>query len=486
MNPEKLQFWIDKGYNVLFEGKHGTGKTTCIIEAFKKANLKYLYFSCSTLDPFIDFCGVPVKAIGESGETIIDMILPKQINPNEVEAIFLDEYSRGAKKVKNATMELIQFRTINGRFFPKLKVIWAAINPDDSDLQYDVDKLDPAQRDRFHIQIQIPYKLNSFYFKNKYGLDNSKAANEWWERLPDDVKNEVSPRRLDYALTIFTDGGDIADVLPAKSNPSALKRLLHHGSLNDRVKKYFIDKEVESAKQLALDPHSFDNLIDIVSKNNALMDFYLPMLPKEKLASVVSEKSKVGRYIISDIIKDSTSSIYSQMITDIYNAKLNKKLNRFLEKEAIPAIHKANSGGKQIYATKMNHSTKIDMQVAICAKTRLTTQRYNAFKELENVINGYLDALDMTDMNNILNCFDKIVNSSHMATLKRDYGKMYDLYYKIICKAKERKYQHKELTKGLKASRGMLLFFANTNHSIYDKYYYDMLNIDPESVEVPF
>ena len=40
LSDKKLQFWIDKGYNVMFEGKHGVGKTSIIIDAFEKADLR--------------------------------------------------------------------------------------------------------------------------------------------------------------------------------------------------------------------------------------------------------------------------------------------------------------------------------------------------------------------------------------------------------------------------------------------------------------
>ena len=43
----------------------------------------------------------------------------------------MDEFSRAHKKVRNAVMELIQFKSINGRKFKNLKIVWAAINPDD-------------------------------------------------------------------------------------------------------------------------------------------------------------------------------------------------------------------------------------------------------------------------------------------------------------------------------------------------------------------
>lgn len=45
--------------NVVFRGRHGVGKTTMVIDAFNRKKLKWLYFSASTMDPWVDLIGVP-------------------------------------------------------------------------------------------------------------------------------------------------------------------------------------------------------------------------------------------------------------------------------------------------------------------------------------------------------------------------------------------------------------------------------------------
>jgi hypothetical protein len=91
-------------------------------------------------------------------------------------------------------MELIQFKSINGRKFPNLKVVWAAINPSDDDEEYDVEELDGAQIDRFQVRIKVPFFPDIEYFENKFGKDWSKSAHEWWNGMPDKAKKLVSPR----------------------------------------------------------------------------------------------------------------------------------------------------------------------------------------------------------------------------------------------------------------------------------------------------
>ena len=62
-----LDFWIKNNLNVLFIGKHGVGKTSLILDAFQGNNLRYKYFSASTMDPWVDFIGVPRSMEDDKG-----------------------------------------------------------------------------------------------------------------------------------------------------------------------------------------------------------------------------------------------------------------------------------------------------------------------------------------------------------------------------------------------------------------------------------
>ena len=163
MRKQKMDHWIETNRNVLFCGRHGVGKTACIIESFDRNNLNWKYFSAATMDPWVDFIGCPKEKV-EDGKSYLELIRPKEFQNDEIEAIFFDEYNRSHKKVRNAVMELIQFKSINGRKFENLRFIWAAINPEDED-EYDVEALDPAQKDRFHVHVEVPYKPDLVYFK---------------------------------------------------------------------------------------------------------------------------------------------------------------------------------------------------------------------------------------------------------------------------------------------------------------------------------
>lgn len=248
MIPEdKLDLWIKNNYNVLLIGKHGVGKTSIAMAAFKRNKLKAKYYSASTMDPFVDFIGIPKDHIDESGQHVIEYVRPADIAHDEVEIMMFDEFNRAHKKIRNAVMELMQFKSINGVPMRNLRAVWAAINPEDNYNTYDVERLDPAQRDRFHIIYHVNYQLDKAYFVNKFSPAVYDKANKWWSNLGTqnkEILDQVSPRRLDYALEAFSNGIDLSDVLPSESNPQALVKALNASSDIQAIEDLFSNKDI--------------------------------------------------------------------------------------------------------------------------------------------------------------------------------------------------------------------------------------------------
>ena len=255
----KVDFWIENDLNVLFTGTQGVGKSTIIEEAFNRNNLKFKYFTASLMDPYLTLIGVPKEKVLENGESVLEYIKPKEFSNDidlGVEAIFFDEFNRASPAVRNAVMELIQFKSINGVRLPNLRVVWAAINPADEEETFDVFELDPAQKDRFHVQYVLDNEPNHQFFKDKFGSHMSKIAIKWWKGIPDEIKKHISPRRLEYALDMYRMGGDVSDTLISESRPDDLVRKLQDMTGGEGTN---IDRWMS-------DPQSFLN--DITDQNN--------------------------------------------------------------------------------------------------------------------------------------------------------------------------------------------------------------------------
>lgn len=238
LDNELLKLYASNGFNVLLAGRHGVGKTAIIKDVFSSTFGvdNWAYFSASTMDAWVDFVGVPKAVTRPDGMEVIELIRPARFADDNIQAIFFDEFNRAPAKVRNAVMELIQFKSINGRKFNNLKVIWAAINPFSEDAGgYDVEQIDPAQLDRFQVQIDVPYKVDRPYMKAKHGAIAIPFV-EWWNGLDEKMQHKISPRRLEDALGVYNIKGNLEHVLPKESNLASLRDRILKVSLDDEWK----------------------------------------------------------------------------------------------------------------------------------------------------------------------------------------------------------------------------------------------------------
>lgn len=371
----KIDSWIKNKQNVLFIGKHGVGKTAIVKEAFDRHKLNYRYFSASTMDPWVDFIGVPkeqkiedhseplslikdlcrinkklgmewiIKNWGLSEEaalevtnyvsaankdtSYLELIKPKVFATGEIEALFFDEFNRSPKKVRNAVMELLQFKSINGHVFPNLKIIWAAINPEDDDTNiYDVEKIDPAQKDRFHVFVTMPYKPNADWFRDRYGNKLADSAIQWWNELEN--KDEVSPRRLQYALDAYLIKGDLRDILPPSSNISKLIDSLSTGPILDKLQNLMVNNDINGATKFLENENNFSSAVRYFVKSSELLEFFLPLSPKEKIAAMLSKNDSTSSFIINN---SNRFDVFKEVCEDVIKANTNTSLVKKIRKQ---------------------------------------------------------------------------------------------------------------------------------------------------------
>lgn len=429
LRDEKLDFWIQNNLNVLFVGHYGAGKTTRILEAFQRQKLKFKYFSAATMDPWCDFIGVP-KVITDERGPYLDYVLPRDLRDDTIEAIYMDEFNRSHKKVRNAVMELLQFKSINGRKFNNLRIIWAAINPEDEG-DYQVEALDKAQKDRFQVQIAIPYEPKLAFFVSKFDSRQAKAAISWWQALTPDQQMEVSPRRLEYALQVYNlPGGDIRDVLPHNSNPSKLSSLLKTGPIDERLKDLFKANDLDAAKKYLQVENNYaaaarylcNHIPEQVDENDWML-FFLQSISTEKLAALLSTSEAAYKLVVTNCDK---VPVFARMVRDAIATNTDKVLVRRLKKEIDNNKLLAVGFGKTDASTvheKPWHSNRVS---AAPWATRLagwisqpmdtTPQRIRIYDELVEWIPA---TLTLEDAKGTLEMINMLAERSHANTLKQ-------------------------------------------------------------------
>ena len=314
IDPARLQFGIQNHLNVLLQGRHGVGKTALVKQAFEKAGLRLLVFSGSTMDPWVDFVGVPRIVSRPDGKSVLELVRRPELEDDEIDAIFIDEFNRAPAKARNAAMELLQLKSVNGQPFQRLKMVWAAINPADED--YDTERLDPAQRDRFHMFIEVPPRPCPCYFTEKFGSLGA-AALEWWDLQSEEAKALVTPRRLDFALGIALGDGPVRDVLPAQANIKAFLKLLQEGPVFESMKDLMARGDKKAARALITDPMTGGQALAHVVNSRAARLFFLPLLDAEALMSLLSNASVLDTVVrYADHVPQFENALVALMGTD--------------------------------------------------------------------------------------------------------------------------------------------------------------------------
>lgn len=283
----KIQDYMRNDLNVMISGLAGTGKTEMTLQAASNLGLTMKYYSAPTLDPYVDLIGVPVP---DTTKEQLSFYRPKDIDDAEV--VFFDELNRADPKTLNAVFEMIQKKSLNGVPLPKLRMVIAAINPNDG--TYQVDDLDPALVDRFDMYLQADPAIDMPYFKKLFGTEIAKAVHTFWNdyerqrkmasRNSRNAMGYISPRRMEKIVSAFMKMPQrvvIAESLPPDANisPNELFNALNKARLES------LEKNSKITVKTSKTPVSGDKVDRIMAKGAAVRH----KANREKVISILKD-----------------------------------------------------------------------------------------------------------------------------------------------------------------------------------------------------
>lgn len=300
ITDEKLDQIVQAKKNACFTGKAGVGKTAMVEAAFTRAygEGNYTVLNGATLDPFLDLLGLPY-AKGAKGKEELGFLRPELWGSHK-RAIFVDEYNRAHKATRNAVMELTQFGTVNGQAVD-IDCVWIAVNPagiiDETGRQvYDVERMDPAQLDRFHFHLEVPNELNNDYFKSKYGDEVTRIAVEYFNNIEEIQRDKfgLTPRRMDYALDLYLQGFDLRDIISPFLKPEVLAKNLASVSLISTFRKFVSDMDFDGLKKFVNGPSS-DTLSKTLSDPSEI-DIFMRYINMDRIPVLLEDIRFNKRY----------------------------------------------------------------------------------------------------------------------------------------------------------------------------------------------
>jgi hypothetical protein len=304
----KLKAYADANLNVLLIGKHGIGKTETVKAIANELGEKFGYYSTPTLDPWADIVGIPVP---DKETKTLDFYKPTGIQ--SAEFLFFDELNRAHPRTLNAILEIIQFKSCNGTPLPKLKKVWAAINPPNEN--YQVEELDPALVDRFHVYIKMVPDFNMEYMKTKFEEKIAAAIRDWWNIDCDkEQRNLVTPRRLEYIGLMAQNGLPYTDAMPpGHTFPEHELKNRIEVALGNKTGKFFLTKDfILNNKDLVMkeildNPPVTSKLPQLFISFNEQQLFecrdILEMMPKELVMNIGKPKLKIKKVELHEVFK---------------------------------------------------------------------------------------------------------------------------------------------------------------------------------------
>jgi hypothetical protein len=292
-------------------GSHGIGKTTMTEQVAYKLKMKFKYYSAPTLDPFADIVGIPVP---NKEKKTCDFFRTEDLE--DAEFVFFDELNRAPPRVLNAVFEIIQFKRVNGVPLPKLKMVWAAINPPGDD--YQVEELDPGLVDRFHCYIKMIPEINLEFMKTKMNPDVALAIKTWWDTILDDHQRKIfTPRRAEYVGMMIDKDLPWGDAMPQghqlpvdflRSKIRKIKSGIQEENELDPTKENILSNPNYFKDKGKSDPKLYTRMAEVVSKFD-MEDFYtirdlLESFPRDLIESFALKKFPGLRRNIGEYFRD--------------------------------------------------------------------------------------------------------------------------------------------------------------------------------------
>jgi len=306
--------------NVLLKGERGVGKTSMVRAIAKTLELELKTYSIATLDPFVDLIGIAVPDIQKQILTYF-----REQGLLDAEFLFFDEMNRGHPRITNAILEIVQLKSLNGERLPNLKMAWGAINPSDREC-YHTQDMDAALVDRFHYLIDVPNQISPKYFEEKYNANIAKVAFDWWNNLSDQpvgnnnaLRNECSPRRLDYLLEAHRDGLNMKFHQPfGVTLPiNILKKSLDQASINITLQDMIQNKEkyVDIAMNRSSNDEELNNVFSFLKSIEKpedmfeVLDIVMSFKKKEYISTLIHRTEELNDLGVPCITESSIKKI---------------------------------------------------------------------------------------------------------------------------------------------------------------------------------
>jgi hypothetical protein len=327
------------GENVLIEGLHGIGKSQQVKAYADKNNLhlEILYLSHQEVG---DLIGMP---------TIIDNItiwtkpswlvrMENAVNSGVGCVLFLDEINRAQRDVRQTALQITLEKRLHEHTLPTLNnietLVIAAINPeDDTQIDYQVDELDSALKDRFlYYEMRVDPKAWLRWARDNGVIDEvTLFISEYPDRLFYFTQEKTYPTPRSWTM--------LSTLLKHSSKLNQMqRRALIIGKLGQSVGNQFYSYHKNFSKVITLKDIE-DFILDNSSRKNEdiindIQEKFLKERPKIWISEIAERlfikyiKAKKNQRVLTLFLESIDLEILASLFESIKNQS-NTQLTKF-------------------------------------------------------------------------------------------------------------------------------------------------------------
>ncbi len=254
---ERMDKYFAIRQSVVLFGYAGTGKTSLMLECFKRNGAKVAYWSAVSEDFY-------------------------RCKPEEADILYFDNLNDEA--TFRAADEIGSLRMWKGKEVtaPSWGCYTIAVDPP-------FDQEHPAGvENSFTVVVRVPHHPQLNYFVEKFGEYVAKSAIEWWENIDAEEQSQISPRRLEQILQMWVAKGDIRDVVSEQCPITKLISKLNVGPVNVKIAELFSKKDVEGVKGFLLNENNFAVFRKWFNEQHEdAFEFFIPILSKDQMKAIL-------------------------------------------------------------------------------------------------------------------------------------------------------------------------------------------------------
>jgi hypothetical protein len=144
---------------------------------------------------------------------------------------------------------------------------------------------------------------------------------------------------LDYAIEVYTKGGDIRFVLTNDGlNINKLITELQNGPISANLKKLYDTQDVPAAKTFLQAENNYAAGVPYILKKKEYTNFFVPLLSDERIISLMSKEKNIEEFVFSqpekffplieDVSKNPTSKVARRAATIVQDVERKKLLEQ--------------------------------------------------------------------------------------------------------------------------------------------------------------